>query len=73
MRLLARALCIAIAVAAPPALSQPANLAASGLISEPEGATIVTDRAQWPTRFSEAPMLAERVRAGPPIRWCSSR
>jgi len=69
MRFLARALCIAIAVAATPAYSQPANIAASGLVSEPEGATIITDRAQWPTRFSEAPMLAERVRAGtlPPV------
>ena len=41
----------------------------SGLIGELEGVTIITDPAQWPTSFSEAPSLAEKVAAGelPPV------
>ncbi len=44
-------------------------LAESGLIGELEGVTIITDPAQWPTSFSEAPSLAEKVAAGelPPV------
>jgi len=39
------------------------------LIGELEGPTIITDPAQFPTKFSEAPMLAELVKAGklPPV------
>ena len=41
----------------------------SGLVGELEGPTLVVDPARRPTRFSEAPMLAEQVRAGrlPPV------
>src|SRR5271167_4101299 len=45
------------------------DLAASGLVGELQGPTMITDPAKWPTRFQEAPMLAERVKAGklPPV------
>ncbi len=45
------------------------DLAASGLVGKMEGPTMVTDPAKWPTKFNEAPMLAERVKAGklPPV------
>ncbi len=44
-------------------------LAESGLIGELEGVTIITDPAQWPTSFSEAPELAALVASGdlPPV------
>src|ERR1700760_631905 len=46
-----------------------ADLAASGLVGELQGPTMITDPAKWPTKFQEAPMLAERVKAGklPPV------
>ena len=39
------------------------------LVGELEGPTIVSDPAQFPTKFNEAPMLAEMVKAGtlPPV------
>jgi peptide/nickel transport system substrate-binding protein len=45
------------------------DLAGSGLVGELQGPTMVTDPAKWPKKFQEAPMLAERVRAGklPPV------
>jgi peptide/nickel transport system substrate-binding protein len=45
------------------------TLAESGLIGELEGVTMITDPAEWPTSFNEAPMLAEKVAAGelPPV------
>lgn len=45
------------------------DLAASGLVGELQGPTMVTDPAKWPKTFQEAPMLAERVKAGklPPV------
>jgi peptide/nickel transport system substrate-binding protein len=51
------------------AQAQRADIAASGLVHPPEGAAVVTDPARIPARFQEAPMLAERVRAGtlPPV------
>lgn len=51
------------------ALAQPTALSGSGLISEPEGAQIVSDPARIPRQFREAPVLAERVQAGtlPPV------
>ncbi|MEZ5864310.1 MAG: ABC transporter substrate-binding protein [Geminicoccaceae bacterium] len=51
-----------------PARAQNA-LAESGLIGELEGVTIITDPAQWPTSFSEAPALADLVAKGelPPV------
>lgn len=41
----------------------------SSLIGEIEGPDIITDESQFPTEFSEAPMLAEQVAAGelPPV------
>jgi len=46
-----------------------ADLAASGLVGEVQGPTMITDPAQWPKKFQEAPMLAELVKAGklPPV------
>jgi len=50
------------------AQAQPA-LEKSELVGKLEGPTIVTDPAQWPKTFHEAPGLAERVKAGqlPPV------
>lgn len=41
----------------------------SSLIGKLEGPTVITDTAQWPKTFSEAPQLAELVKAGklPPV------
>src|SRR5215471_8417564 len=54
-----------------PALSASAQGAKPGahLIGKLEGAEVVTDPAQVPKRFSEAPQLAELVKAGklPPV------
>jgi peptide/nickel transport system substrate-binding protein len=72
IRRLTGALCAAaaltLATPAEPVWAQSA-LAESGLIGELEGVTIITDPAQWPTSFSEAPSLAEKVAAGelPPV------
>src|SRR5262245_41988097 len=44
-----------------PAQSQ---LGQSGLVGTPEGVTIVTDPAQWPKTFNEAPQLADLVKQG---------
>src|SRR5471032_2447587 len=45
------------------------DLSQSGLVGKLEDPTIVTDRALWPKKFSEAPALAELVKAGklPPV------
>ncbi len=50
-------------------LAHAADLAASGLVGELQGPTMITDPAQWPKQFNEAPMLAELVKAGklPPV------
>jgi peptide/nickel transport system substrate-binding protein len=50
-------------------MAKAADLAASGLVGELQGPTMITDPAQWPTKFNEAPMLAELVKAGklPPV------
>ncbi len=65
------------ALAASPAaaalLSQAAHaagdLAGSGLVGDLQGPTMITDPAHWPKKFQEAPMLADRVKAGklPPV------
>ena len=63
------------AAPAPTAVSQAAQPAAAGkpdlgkLVGKLEGATIVTDAAQLPKAFHEAPMLAELVKQGqlPPV------
>ena len=45
------------------------NLAASGLVGEIQGPTMITDPAKWPKKFNEAPSLAAQVKAGklPPV------
>ncbi len=50
-------------------MAQAADLSGSGLVGEIEGPTMIIDPDQWPKAFSEAPMLAEQVRAGklPPV------
>src|SRR5690349_6796577 len=51
------------------AAQQPADLSKSGLVGPLENPTIVTDAAQWPKQFKEAPELAALVQAGklPPV------
>jgi peptide/nickel transport system substrate-binding protein len=58
----------AAAAGATPAAAAPGQLGAQ-LVGKLEGATIVTDPAKMPTKFSEAPMLAALVKAGtlPPV------
>jgi len=50
-------------------LAQPSDLTQSGLLGTLEAPVIVTDPAQWPRQFQEAPDLAEQVKAGqlPPV------
>src|SRR3954447_8532011 len=50
-------------------LAEAADLSASGLVGELQGPTMITDPAQWPKTFNEAPMLADLVKAGklPPV------
>ena len=45
------------------------DLSQSGLVGQLENPTIITDTAQWPKKFQEAPALAELVKAGklPPV------
>src|ERR1700682_4761260 len=51
------------------AAAQQPDLSQSGLVGKLENPTIVTDPAQWPKKFNEAPALAELVKAGklPPV------
>src|SRR4030088_2097945 len=51
------------------AAAQPVDLSQSGLVGKLENPTIITDPAQWPKKFGEAPALAELVKAGklPPV------
>jgi peptide/nickel transport system substrate-binding protein len=51
------------------ALAQQPDLSQSGLVGKLENPTIVTDPAQVPKKFGEAPALAELVKAGklPPV------
>ena len=51
------------------ALAQQPDLSQSGLVGKLENPTIVTDPAQWPKKFGEAPALTELVKAGklPPV------
>jgi len=50
-------------------MARAADLSASGLVGDIQGPTMVTDPAQWPKSFNEAPMLADLVKAGklPPV------
>ncbi len=61
-------LIISLALFAGPALAQQ-DLSQSGLVGKLENPTIITDTAQWPKKFSEAPALADLVKAGklPPV------
>jgi peptide/nickel transport system substrate-binding protein len=58
----------AAALLSPSAIAA-SDLAASGLVGELQGPAMVTDPEKWPKMFQEAPMLAERVKAGklPPV------
>src|SRR5260370_29769006 len=51
------------------AAAQQPDLSQSGLVGNLENPTILTDPAQWPKQFQEAPALAEQVKAGklPPV------
>lgn len=62
MRMLATLFVAALLLAVAPAAR--AQLGQSGLVGTPEGITIVTDPAKWPTTFHEAPSLAALVREG---------
>src|SRR5688572_13454301 len=57
------------AEAAKPAAGKPEEKIGRNLIGKIEGPTIITDPAQFPKTFKEAPMLAEQVKAGklPPV------
>jgi len=68
MKLLAAA-ALALLVGLTPATAQQSNFGQSGLIGKLENPTIITDPAQWPKKFQEAPDLAEQVKAGklPPV------
>src|SRR5258708_34018313 len=46
------------------AAAQPVDLSQSGLVGKLENPTIITDTAQWPKKFGEAPALAELAKAG---------
>ena len=50
-------------------MAQQPDLSQSGLVGKLENPTIVTDSAQWPKQFQEAPALAELVKVGklPPV------
>ena len=54
---------LTILLAGPVAAQQP-DISQSGLVGRLENPTIVTDVAQWPRQFQEAPDLAALVKAG---------
>jgi peptide/nickel transport system substrate-binding protein len=65
---------VVTALAASPVVASAAaqaagDLNASGLVGTLQGPTMILDPAKWPTKFQEAPMLAELVKAGklPPV------
>ena len=55
---------------APDVMAQSGGLGQSGLVGKSEGITIITDPAQWPKSFNEAPQLADLVKQGklPPVK-----
>ncbi|MDP8923373.1 MAG: ABC transporter substrate-binding protein, partial [Chloroflexota bacterium] len=57
------------AAAKPAAQAKPEEKIGRNLIGKVEGPTVITDPAQWPKSFKEAPMLAELVQQGklPPV------
>src|SRR4051812_14172640 len=56
--------------AAPAAAAKPDAKPSTSLVGKLEGATVITDPAQYPKTFKEAPMLADLVKAGklPPVQ-----
>ncbi len=64
------ALGAALAIGAASQASAQSALSQSGLIGKSEGITIITDPAQWPKTFNEAPQLADLVKQGklPPVK-----
>jgi len=58
------------AAAAPAAAAKPDDKIGRNLIGKIEGPTVITDAAQFPKAFKEAPQLAELVKAGklPPVQ-----
>ena len=69
MRPIAMTFAAAISLFAAAAAAQTSDLTESGLVGQLENPTIVTDPAQWPKTFHEAPALAAMVKAGtlPPV------
>src|SRR5476649_2816308 len=64
-----RPILIALTVLLSSAAVAQTDLSQSGLVGKLENPTIITDTAQWPKKFGEAPALAELVKAGklPPV------
>ena len=64
-----RPILIALTVLLSTAAVAQTDLSQSGLVGKLENPTIVTDPAQAPKKFGEAPALAELVKAGklPPV------
>jgi peptide/nickel transport system substrate-binding protein len=64
-----RPILIALTVLLSTAAVAQTDLSQSGLVGKLENPTIITDPAQWPKKFGEAPALAELVKAGklPPV------
>ncbi|MCC7367087.1 MAG: ABC transporter substrate-binding protein [Chloroflexi bacterium] len=56
--------------AAPAAAAKPDDRIGRNLVGKVEGPTVITDAAQFPKSFKEAPQLAELVKAGklPPVQ-----
>ena len=65
-----RSILIALTMLLSTAAVAQTDLSQSGLVGKLENPTIITDTAQWPKKFGEAPALAELVKAGklPPVR-----
>src|SRR5471030_1924920 len=64
-----RPILIALSVLLSTAAVAQTDLSQSGLVGKLENPTIITDPAQWPKKFGEAPALAALVKAGklPPV------
>jgi peptide/nickel transport system substrate-binding protein len=69
MRPIALTIAAGLALLSTSVLAQTPDLAQSGLVGPLENPTIITDTAQWPKTFHEAPALAALVKAGtlPPV------
>ncbi|MBV8166957.1 MAG: ABC transporter substrate-binding protein, partial [Alphaproteobacteria bacterium] len=62
-------LTVAVLLAGVASAAAQQDLSQSGLVGKLENPEIITDPAQWPKKFQEAPALAELVKAGklPPV------